>query len=139
MEYIIEVEKDYKGYHYLVIGYAMGHRCGYVRLPIYHPLYGIDYNEIADIDAHGGLTFSGELRLKPNEYYIGFDCAHHGDGFDKKLLKYFGREDNFLNSSIRRIKDTYYVEEECKRIIEQLIAQYPLFEDYIREAINGKE
>ena len=41
---------------------------GYITLPLTHPDYGKNYNDI-DVHVHGGLTFSENGRF-------GFDCAH---------------------------------------------------------------
>lgn len=46
--------------------------CGYVQLPIDHPYYNKNYDEINDLDTiyvHGDLTFS-------NDGLFGFDCWH---------------------------------------------------------------
>lgn len=59
----------------------MSHRCGYVNIPDTHPWFEKDYDEIRDVEVHGGLTFA-EYQLKSDEpkgWWIGFDCAHHGD------------------------------------------------------------
>ena len=32
--------------------------CAYVGIPNDHPLAGFDYDSLADINAHGGLTFA---------------------------------------------------------------------------------
>lgn len=57
---------------------GMGHLCGYVGLPEGHPLHGIPYIAV-DVDVHGGLTFSGYLKGDGATWWLGFDCAHHGD------------------------------------------------------------
>ena len=44
-EYKIEIKGKYKGYDYLILGLVMGHRCGYVRIPAGHRLYGLSYSE----------------------------------------------------------------------------------------------
>lgn len=45
---------------------------GYVRVPDDHPLHGLDYDELDDIDVHGGVSFA-------DGDWIGFDTAHFGD------------------------------------------------------------
>jgi len=61
---------------------------GYVGLPPTHPLYGKDYmaEELAEIDCHGGLTYSGPaLNIEsidtqfPTIWWFGFDCFHADD------------------------------------------------------------
>lgn len=68
---------------------------GYICVPEGHPLHGVDYNEIHNIDAHGGLTFcetgesckSGEWGcpdfVQATDWVIGFDTAHYMDSADK--------------------------------------------------------
>jgi len=58
------------------------HRCGYVRVPQGHPLYGASY-ETPNVEVHGGLTFA---ELEPctehkdgQGWWFGFDCAHFMD------------------------------------------------------------
>lgn len=58
------------------------HRCGYVRVPPTHPMFGKHYDAV-DVDVHGGLTFN---KLEPctthpdgQGWWFGFDCAHAGD------------------------------------------------------------
>jgi hypothetical protein len=99
----------------------------------------LDYFEL-DIDCHGGLTFSGndhglkELLSTPcNDNWIGFDCGHVWDQCDlKKFIEYFGEEMAKGKSSFFEAINSYemssvreypYVESECHRIIDQLIAQ----------------
>lgn len=63
------------------------HLCGYVELPKKHKLYGKDYindEEIFnELDVHGGVTYTNEIRFKQQnytiDYVVGFDCAHAGD------------------------------------------------------------
>lgn len=51
-----------------------GYLCGYVAIPIGHPLYQKEYGDM-DIDCHGGLTFGSCW----DRHWIGFDCAHSFD------------------------------------------------------------
>ena len=57
-------------------------RCGYVRVPPGHPLFGKSYDDV-DINVHGGLTFAEEEPCTEHEdgqgWWFGFDCAHAGD------------------------------------------------------------
>ena len=56
---------------------TLGHLCGYVDVPGGHPWWGKSYEDIADAEVHGGLTYSD---VEPNgTYRFGFDCAHSGD------------------------------------------------------------
>lgn len=58
---------------------AMGHRCGYVRLPENHVWHGYHHMDIESIAVHGGVTFSGPHKQLGPGWWIGFDCAHYGD------------------------------------------------------------
>jgi hypothetical protein len=59
---------------------------GYCGVSRESPIFGKHYNMLHGIDAPGGLTFSGRMKLAnfgkakiPRRWYIGFDCAHYGD------------------------------------------------------------
>jgi hypothetical protein len=64
----------------------MFHWCGYVAVPKGHPLFGKHYNDLDDIEVHGGLTFSSECEgmvchvPKAGEddevWWFGWDAAH---------------------------------------------------------------
>jgi hypothetical protein len=62
---------------------------GYVAVPPSHPLWGVDYNNVEQIDVHGGLTYS-EMNDVPglfvafpeiptNYWVFGFDTKHWDD------------------------------------------------------------
>lgn len=89
-QYAIESVSEYRGFKYVIALMSMGHRCGYIAIPKDHELYGKDYNELL-LDCHGGLTYSDDgYPLDDGNWYIGFDCAHLGDGKDyDALVKYF--------------------------------------------------
>jgi hypothetical protein len=64
----------------------LGTLCGYVGLPNEHRFWGAhsDNPELRDVQAHGGLTFSGRRVFRDGEdpgtlWYLGFDCGHSGD------------------------------------------------------------
>ena len=42
-KYIVEKEFNHNGLKCVVTFGFMGHRCGYVGIPMWHPLYGKDY------------------------------------------------------------------------------------------------
>ncbi len=57
---------------------------GYVAIPKSHPCFGIDYDNINDIEINGGLTFaSNDIPGQPKEtegmWIVGFDTLHYGD------------------------------------------------------------
>ena len=76
--------------------------CGYVEVPKNHIYFEQHYDDINDIDCHGGLTYSGYRfkDYKDNAYYIGFDTNH----FDSEPAN-----------------NLTFVENECLNIIDQLI------------------
>jgi len=67
----------------------MGHWCGYVGVAPGHPWHGQSYDELGDVEAHGGITYAqacgGEICHAPEAgepediWWVGFDCAHWGD------------------------------------------------------------
>ncbi|MGL5716241.1 MAG: hypothetical protein ACRCX2_24700 [Paraclostridium sp.] len=99
------------------------HLCGYVELPKEHKLYGkdnMDNEEIFnEIDVHGGVTYTNEIRFKQQnytiDYVVGFDCAHAGD-----YLPFFlpwGMNKIIWNDTY---KDIEYVTNECKKLAKKL-------------------
>lgn len=77
-------------------------------------------------DVHGGITFTGKLRGF-HSWWIGFDCAHLGDGKDESIMS-----NEYKNITLRfaalaggTIRTTEYVEQECKNLIDQLIKYFP--------------
>lgn len=72
----------------LAIRNRLGAWCGYAAVPRSHPYYGM-HHEMTDLDAHGGLTYTGLCHggichvPAPGEpddvWWFGFDCAHAFD------------------------------------------------------------
>lgn len=55
---------------------------GYVGVNKEHPLFGIGYDDVDNINVHGGITFSGYGLLKNEDksiWWFGFDTAHYND------------------------------------------------------------
>lgn len=112
----------YKDYEYLVLQMPMGHLCGYVKVPKGHPCYGKDY-DLVDVDCHGGVTYArmhgnGKQQGQLDKYFskgfwIGFDYAHAGD------WSFYLRDE--FNDKHNKLTQPFEVEEECKRVIDQLI------------------
>lgn len=51
--------------------------CGYIYLPVGHPLHGVDYDNVLDaVDVHGGWTYSDS---EGEAWCVGFDCNHFYD------------------------------------------------------------
>lgn len=72
---------------------GMGALCGYVGVTEGHPWFGQDYDDV-DAEVHGCLTYADFCQegddghtichiVDPGEpdrvWWLGFDCAHHGD------------------------------------------------------------
>lgn len=99
------------------------HLCGYVELPKEHKLYGkdnMDNEEIFnEIDVHGGVTYTNEIRFKQQnytiDYVVGFDCAHAGD-YSPFFLPW-GMNKIIWNDTY---KDIEYVTNECKKLAKKL-------------------
>lgn len=146
----------------VVANNTTGFRCGYVQIPGGHPLFGLDYSDVApgilmedlaeepigkrgiislicasndkgarlDIlfDVHGSLTFAGPRHAK-DDWWLGFDCGHSGDGKDAALM------DARQNSIYARygfsdgpVRTADYVEAECVSLAAQIVARWPLSE-----------
>lgn len=109
---------EYRGYPCVILFMDMGHRCGYVGVPV-----DVKVDE-DDICCHGGITYcSGHLHGQEDEGIIwyGFDCAHCDDEQDvEATLDYFGKKPYMLsfNGSIKTLE---YCKEECKKIVDQII------------------
>jgi hypothetical protein len=82
---------NYKGYTCYIIRNikATGCLCGYVQLPINHPLVAKAKRSYMDLDkyikVHGGITYGQQAIAKETgeeNYYIGFDTGHLGVGGD---------------------------------------------------------
>ena len=85
---------------------AAGHWNGYVELPLGHPCYGMDYDEIHDtydnVRVHGGLTYA--WRHANDKWVIGFDTFHYWDGEEG--------QPNYRTQE--------YVMEECENLATQM-------------------
>jgi hypothetical protein len=66
----------------VVLAREAGHRCGYVRVPPGHSLFGKEWDS-PNVEVHGGLTFAELEPCTEHEdgqgWWFGFDCAHSGD------------------------------------------------------------
>lgn len=98
--------------------------CGYVGLPLGHPLHGqdCDCDALLDIRVHGGLDYS-EDRCPPGggdnkTWWVGFSCSHAGDfkpAYENPLnLMYVST----YGPSIYR--EMAWVKEGCQALAEQL-------------------
>lgn len=114
----------------LIVRNDGGALCGYVGVPIGHPLYEKDYND-ADVEVHGGLTFANHCSPNADEskhichktdgddhvWWLGFDCAHCYDlspAYEK-----WNRENGF-SASDRSYRNFSYVTREVTSLAAQL-------------------
>lgn len=122
---VVEKIFEYKGHECVIVFNSLGFRCGYVSVNEYK-----DYDEW-NIDCHCGLTFSGPLPYdygQKEKYFIGFDCGHICDYQNKEQAFKYGliseTEYYYLKNSSVDLggveRDLEYVENECKKIVEQL-------------------
>ena len=139
---VIEGGGIYKDHEYLIVFTSAGHRCGYVALKSEEHLKlsetGQEYP--SEPNCHGGITFyentHAAKRLLPTpceDFWIGFDAAHHRDAPDpEKCIAYFGEnyeamrrhkwmeEISHLSNGEHRTFE--YMESECFSIIDQLVS-----------------
>jgi hypothetical protein len=106
-----------------------GHWCGYVGVSSEHPRHGVSYDEMYDLNVHGGPTFSGPCDLSDDEregichvsdegelddvWWVGFDCAHGGD-LSPGMIQYGSM---FSSGTYRSLE---YVKAECALLASQL-------------------
>lgn len=126
---------EYKGFPCVVLFMPMGYRCGYVGLPKENKYYGKSYDDIP-VDCHCGLTYSSRklhTQSDASTWWIGFDCGHCCDGYDVQKIKELYSDDENIMKQVERMSDYFkifagspvrtleYCEEECKKIVEQII------------------
>ena len=133
---IQEKRFEYYGFPCVILFMQMGYRCGYVGVPADHKYYGENYDDIP-IDCHCGLTYSDD-RLHGQEdkhtWWIGFDCGHACDGYDVEKMKEYFKENEEVMCQLKYMESYFktmnemsvirtleYCEEECKKIVEQLL------------------
>lgn len=88
--------------------------CGYVGLPKEHPYFGKHYDDVDDIEVHGGLTFSGRWEeFHDDLWWLGFDCGHAWDIDTPNVAPEYPW-------SFESNKSQEFVEEQTKRLAEQL-------------------
>lgn len=105
--------------------------CGYVGVPPTHPAYGNGYDDVGDLDVHGGLTFAGPCSPGPEDrtichkpalgedddvWWLGFDCNHAFD-LDPERRAHNPHWPSFPEDVYRDIK---YVTNEVTSLAAQL-------------------
>lgn len=122
-EKIVEKAFTYKGYQCYVVFLPIGWRCGYVGISSGKGIKPAEeYNNIL---CHGGITYNESTCPIPGVsvsdfWWIGFDCAHYGDGVDlDSCVKYYGQS-HFVLPMPGNIRTEEYCENELKFIVDQL-------------------
>jgi len=90
-----------------------GALCGYVAIPPSHPLYEEADRAESELDAHGGITFTGPFEPR-GHWWVGFDCGHYMDLLPGMLA---------LGVGDTRRNKTYRTFEWVKREVERLALQ----------------
>lgn len=119
------------GYAALAVRNHFGAWCGYVGIPEGHPLYGRDYDDVDNVDVHGGLTYAAPCQEEAveghgichipepghpdNVWWLGFDCGH---AFDYQPRWPVLDMPHLHDGEVYR--DLAYVQEECERLAAQL-------------------
>lgn len=101
--------------------------CGYVGVPLSHPLSGFHYDAIP-VNAHGGLTFASEGKdVKdtswPKDFYwYGWDYAHCGDRcvFDVERGTREDGKDWTLDEVVKDSWDTKYEFKKLMQLAEKI-------------------
>jgi hypothetical protein len=87
--------------------------CGYVGLDREHPDFEKHYDNIDNVDVHGGLSYAGYWQDENDGlWYVGFDCGHYDDMDFDPALGYTVRP--------RLNKSFGYVQEETEKLAEQM-------------------
>jgi hypothetical protein len=90
---------------------------GYIEIPEFHPWYEAEYDNLTEIEVHGGITFSDYISGS-NMWAIGFDTNHFGDAPGPNAQY---QNIAFHESEIH--KDEKYVTEELTRLVDQTLHQ----------------
>ncbi len=109
----------------LIFRNGFGALCGYVGTSENHLQFKKDSDdiEVADINVHGGITFTdfckkGGICHIPDEnepdhvWWLGFDCIHSGDYYPTST---------YPRRSSETYKDINYVKNEIKNLCKQII------------------
>lgn len=135
----IEEIFDYCGYKCVCAFNANGYRCGYVAVDNSHPYFQKEYNEDGpnEIMCHFGLTYSGyrgHFYTNDDLWWFGFNCGHILDRTDFDTAREYGLVNDVeyqIGKEMQEVlnkcegatvKDVEFVKENCKMIVEQLIA-----------------
>ena len=112
-----------------------GNWCGYVGVAEGHPYVGKDYNDTADLEVHGGLTFANKCQPGQDEshgichlpgpgepdhvWWLGFDCAHAWDHSPQDVARSVEGYPWTIDSD-SRYRTLRYVQNQCASLAAQL-------------------
>lgn len=113
--FIVEADFTTNGFRCLVVGLGVGHRCGYIELPPTHALANADVDKITgSVDVHGGWTMVSDdwsfavPPTIPGSTWIGFDCAHGGDGKDIELITRLNEDADIIKEYTELIESNVF-------------------------------
>ena len=115
----IELERStICGFIYHIVTYGT-HPCCYIEIPEGHRYFGVSYDDINDIECHGGLTYSDSNNWFETKHgwTIGWDYAHANDWYGVKLSN--GKINRHPYDKAWTIDE---LREEVRAVIEQLKA-----------------
>lgn len=116
-----EHEFEHEGVSCLMLrNEEFGHWCGYVEIEEGHLWWGRDSDDpvLEAVQAHGGVTFSGELLDNLGRYLIGFHCAHATDLTPKGALDFLDGEAEYIGVRYRGFNEVRAL---CQRLAVQSI------------------
>lgn len=107
------------GYTCIMARGPSGAWCGYVEVEKPHPWWG-GRGDDWQLEAHGGITWSGEWKDGNGLWRFGFDCAHSGDLTPRDGAK--SKSSLFKDYAYR---DVAYVAAEVEALAKQVDAAAP--------------
>jgi len=111
-----EIKETYRGKEYIIRRVNLGHLCGYTYIDDDESFISssVDHTmcETPFFHAYGGITYHMDTM-------IGFDTCHSED-WSPLTAQFF---DNGGVATHRTYKDVEFVRNECKRLIDQIIAK----------------
>ena len=119
-------EGEYKGYKFYILNFGT-HPTAYIKIPPQNKLFFKDYDDIDNIDVHGGLTYSENYLFitedkKIKGWFIGWDYAHYGD-----YVGYLDEEGQFYHflrmqgNKKGKKWTTKEILQDCFSVIDQII------------------
>lgn len=107
---------NYKGYSCFIHRHAeLKSLCGYIEIPEGHVAFKKEYDDLTNIEVHGGLTYShNQLSLEACKegWYLGFDCAHCMDLVPSVFP--------LFKNTTGVYRTMNYVETQLKKLVDQL-------------------